>query len=161
MKNTYRHIKAFILLAFCVLFDQLTKYLAHTYLRPVGRISLIPGILDLQYLENRGAAFGMLANRQWIFILFAVIIAAGCILYWFRLPLTGTYFPMHLCLLFLCAGALGNMIDRIARGFVVDFIYFSAVRFPVFNVADIYVTVSVAAMLALVLFFYKEPDKAV
>ena len=151
-------VRAFILLCAAVLLDQVTKWLAYTRLRSVWSVPLIPGILELQYLENRGAAFGMLRNRQWIFILFALVIMAGCVWYGSRLPHTRRFTPLRLCLVFLSAGALGNMIDRIAHKFVIDFIYFKIINFPIFNVADIYVTVSVTLLVILILFYYKDQE---
>ena len=159
LKMTSRNkILAAVLFVSAVLLDQITKYIAYVYLKPVHRASIIRGVLELQYLENRGAAFGMLQNRQWIFILFALIILIGCFIYSRRLPVTRDYLPLRLCLLFLGAGALGNMIDRVAHIYVIDFIYFSIIHFPIFNVADIYVSVSVTVMVILVLFFYKDTD---
>ena len=151
-------VRVFILFAAAVLLDQFTKWLAYTRLRGICSVTLIPGVLKLQYLENRGAAFGMLENRQWIFIIFACIIMGGCCFYGFRLPRTRKFIPMKLCLTLLSAGALGNMIDRIWHNYVIDFIYFSCINFPIFNVADIYVTVSVTVIVILVLFYYKEED---
>ena len=138
--------------------DQLTKYLAWQYLRPRRTVQLIPGVLDLFYLENRGAAFGILQNRQWIFILFSICMAAGCVWYARRLPKTPRMLPMRVCLFVLLSGAVGNMIDRVLHGYVIDFIYISLIRFPVFNAADIYVSVSVTVLVLLVLFFYREED---
>ena len=151
---------AVLLFAGAVLLDQITKYLAASRLRQTFRVPLIPSVLELQYLENRGAAFGMLENRQWIFIIFACVIMAGCIICGHRLPRTRKFIPMKLCLVFLSAGALGNMIDRIWHGYVIDFIYFSCINFPIFNVADIYVTVSVTVLVILVLFYYRDEDYA-
>ena len=156
--RTQNRIMSVILFAAAILLDQITKYLAAVYLKPVRTFPLIGGVLELQYLENRGAAFGMLENRQWVFILFAVIIMAGCLFYSMRLPKEKKYLPLKLCLLFLSSGALGNMLDRIVRGYVIDFIYFRIINFPIFNVADIYVTLSVTVMVILVLFFYKEEN---
>ena len=149
---------AALIFAGAVLLDQITKYMAASRLKPARRVSLIPSVLELQYLENRGAAFGMLENRQWIFILFACVIMAGCCIYGLRLPRSRKFLPMKLCLVFLSAGALGNMIDRIWHNYVIDFIYFSCINFPIFNVADIYVTVSVTVLVILVLFYYRDED---
>ncbi len=157
-KTSGSGIGAILLFAAAVLLDQITKWLAYTRLRSVWSVPLIPGILELQYLENRGAAFGMLRNQQWIFILFALVIMAGCALYGSRLPKSRHFMPLRLCLVFLSAGALGNMIDRILHRFVIDFIYFKIINFPIFNVADIYVTVSIAVLVVLILFYYKDQE---
>ena len=75
-----------------------------------------------------------------------------------KLPLTKRFTPLRLCAIFLIAGAIGNMIDRVRQSFVVDFLYFELIDFPIFNVADIYVTVSTAVFIVLILFYYKEEE---
>lgn len=138
--------------------DQLTKLLAYQALRPHGPVTLLPGIFELHYLENQGAAFGMMENMQWVFILFALAIAAAAVLFYVRLPMERRFFPLRLLCVTLSAGALGNMIDRITHHYVIDFLYFSLIDFPIFNVADIYVCVSTAILLLLLLFVYKDED---
>lgn len=139
-------------------FDQWTKYLAVTYLKGKDAIVLIPGVLELQYLENHGAAFGLLQNQQWLFYVMTVGMAAVIVWLYFKLPCTKKYLPCHLIGIVLLAGAFGNFIDRVRMQYVVDFIYFCLIDFPIFNVADIYVTVSAAVIFILVLFVYKDAD---
>lgn len=139
-------------------FDQWTKYLAVIYLNGQDAISLIPGVLELQYLENHGAAFGLLQNQQWLFYVMTVVMTAVIVWLYFKLPRTKKYLPGHLIGVVLLAGAFGNFIDRIRFRYVVDFIYFRLIDFPIFNVADIYVTVSAAVIFILVLFVYKDAD---
>ena len=159
MKKKYmRFPAAFLIWVILVFLDQYTKYLAMTYLRPKGAIDLIPGVLELRYLENRGAAFGILQNRQWVFVIFAIACIIFCAWTGFRLAVSNRHAALRICLAALCAGAAGNLIDRVARGYVIDFIYFSLIDFPVFNVADIYVTCSVFVLAFLILFYYKEED---
>lgn len=136
--------------------DQLTKYLA------VGlhdrEIELIPGVLSLVYLENRGAAFGIFAGQRWLFVIVSLVFMAGAAFYIIRsAPDPKKRIP---CLLvsIIAAGALGNMIDRALLGFVRDFIYFKLIDFPVFNVADICVTV---AAFLLVIWVFVRGDEAV
>ncbi len=150
---------AFLIMVILVLLDQYTKYLAALYLKPNGPLSLINGVLELRYLENRGAAFGMLQNRQWIFVVFAIVCMIIC--FWFGLKLAreGKFVAGRLCLAFLAAGAAGNLIDRVARGYVIDFIYFRLINFPIFNLADTYVSVSTVALIILVLFVYKDEEE--
>ena len=144
----------FLLLAL----DQITKYLACTVLKESGPVALLPGVFEFRYLENQGAAFGRLENMQWIFILFALVISGAAIWLYLRLPAEHRLLPLRILCITLTAGALGNMIDRICHHFVIDFLYFSAINFPIFNVADIYVCVSTAVFLLLILFYYKEED---
>ena len=149
---------AFLVWIILVFLDQYTKYLAMTYLRPKGAIDLIPGVLELRYLENRGAAFGILQNRQWVFVIFAIACIIFCALTGFRLAVSNRHAALRICLAALCAGAAGNLIDRVARGYVIDFIYFSLIHFPVFNLADVCVSLSTIALVILVLFFDKGED---
>lgn len=142
------------------LLDQLTKYLAYTCLRGHGAAVILPGIFELSYVENRGAAFGLFADSRWIFMIGTLAVLAGVLLFYFRLPKEKKYLPLRVLCVFLASGAVGNMIDRIARGYVIDFFYAVLIDFPVFNVADIYVVLSIAAMLYLFLFRYKEEDFA-
>ncbi|MDO5591537.1 MAG: signal peptidase II, partial [Bacillota bacterium] len=121
-------------------------------------IILVNGVLELLYVQNTGAAFSLLENAQWLFILIAVAAVLLISVFLIRLPKTKRYQPLHILLTFISAGAVGNLIDRIQLGYVRDFIYFSIIDFPVFNVADIYVTVSTALLVILVLFYYREED---
>mgnify|MGYP000283727217 FL=1 len=109
-------------------------------------------------MQNTGSAFSLLENAQWLFILIAVAAVLLISVFLIRLPKTKRYQPLHILLTFISAGAVGNLIDRIQLGYVRDFIYFSIIDFPVFNVADIYVTVSTALLVILVLFYYREED---
>lgn len=153
-----RKILLFLTVALPVAADQLTKHLAVLYLKGQAPKVLIPGILELQYLENRGAAFSMLQGQQWFFYILTAVFLTGVFLFLHRLPDTRRMLPLRLAVLFLSAGAIGNFIDRLLHRYVVDFIYVSCIDFPVFNVADICVTLSVAALILLVLFYYKDDD---
>ena len=157
-KKNLRFPTALLIGIILVFLDQYTKYLAITYLKPVGSVVLIPGVLELRYLENRGAAFGMLQNRQWVFIVFAVLCVILCAWIGLKLAISNRHTASRICLAILAAGAAGNLIDRVARGFVIDYIYFSLIHFPVFNLADVCVTLSTIALVILVLFFYRDED---
>ena len=148
-----------ILMVILTLLDQWTKSLVVHHLKDQSDIILIPGVFQLHYLENRGAAFGILQGKKIFFVFFTLIVL--CLiayLYLKRIPDEKKFRPMDgICILFF-AGALGNFIDRVFRNYVVDFFYFKLIDFPVFNVADIYVTVAAFAMIILGLFYYKEED---
>lgn len=152
------YVMAVILVIVAVLIDQYTKYLAVTHLKDDPAFVLIDNVFELNYLENRGAAFGLLQNRQIFFVCVAILIFAFIFYCYVRIPKTGQYLPLRLCGIFIVAGAAGNLIDRIRLGYVVDFFYFRLIDFPVFNVADIYVTVSFAVLLILIFFRYKEEE---
>lgn len=141
-----------------VALDQFTKYLAVIHLKDKPAYIIINGILELNYLENRGAAFGMLQNQK-VFFIFVAVVILGVIGYvLFKTPDAKKYRILHLLLSLIAAGAIGNMIDRVRFDYVVDFIYFVLINFPIFNVADIYVTISTIALVILLLFVYKEND---
>ncbi|MDO5131564.1 MAG: signal peptidase II [Eubacteriales bacterium] len=147
---------AFVLIM--IVFDQLTKQAAVRSLKNGAGIPLLPGILELTYVQNRGAAFGILQDARIFFFLItcAALLLIGSIL--LKIPEGQRYLPMRICLLIITAGAIGNLIDRILLSYVRDFIYFSLIDFPVFNVADIYITCATFAMVLLTLVYYKEED---
>ena len=147
-----------IALVLLLAFDRLTKYLAVTGLRGKNPIVLIPGVLELHYLENRGAAFGSMQNMQVFFWILTIVFLAVAVFFFIRMPKTKHYYPLMGCCVVLVAGAVGNFIDRLVNQYVVDFIYFSIIDFPIFNVADIYISLSFIVILILVFFYYKDGD---
>lgn len=145
---------AFVLFLVLLAADQLTKYLAVRYLKGAADIVLIPGVFQLSYLENTGMAWGMLDGMRWLFLLFTLLIAGAVVFLWHKIPFEPKYRAFRVLSTVFLAGAFGNAIDRLFRGYVVDFFYFSLINFPVFNVADCYVTVS----LVLLLIIYRNED---
>lgn len=141
-----------------VIVDQITKRLAVEHLKGQEAFVILKNVFQLEYLENRGAAFGMLQNQRVFFLLSVIVITIVVIIFYMRVPMEKKYLPLRICAVFLIAGAFGNCIDRLALGYVVDFFYFKLIDFPVFNVADIYVTVAVAVLIILLFFYYKEED---
>ena len=141
-------------------FDQFTKNMAVLYLKGQPSVPIIENVLVLQYLENKGAAFGMLQNQKIFFVFIEVLIlfVIGFVL--IRMPAQKKYHLMNIILVLVASGAIGNMIDRVTQDYVVDFIYFVLIDFPIFNVADIYVTCATAIFVFVVLFYYKEEDFA-
>lgn len=162
MENKKSAIKYAILgllgTALLTFLDQWTKKMAVAHLAGQEDLILIPGVFQLQYLENRGAAFGILQGQQWIFAIITTIYLLAAVWVYFRIPREKKYLILHLIAVVLTAGALGNFIDRIFLGYVVDFFYFSLIDFPVFNVADIYVVISFIVIAICILFVYKEED---
>lgn len=161
MKNSTRlkgiliGIVALILL---LVFDQWTKLLAVAHLKGQADIELLPGIFSLHYLENHGAAFGILKDQQWIFLLLAAVFLVAAAVLYVRLPFTARMLPLRIITVCIAAGAVGNMIDRMFRHYVVDFLYFSMIDFPVFNVADIYITCCAVLLVLFVVFYYKDDE---
>ena len=151
-------IKAAVLYAVLLAVDLFTKSLAVSSLSDGRHVYIIKGVLEFYYIENRGAAFGIFQNGTVILSVISAAAVIALIITYIRIPGGRKYLPLRLIAIFLCAGAAGNLIDRVMLHYVRDFIYFSLIDFPVFNVADIYVTVSVALLIILILFYYKEED---
>lgn len=152
---------AFLFLAVSAVFiglDQWTKLLAVSHLEGKPSRPLIPGVFEFSYTVNYGAAFGILQNRQLLFYITTPVILAAVFCLYLRVPAGKRYLPLKWVGVLLCSGAAGNLIDRAARGYVVDFLYFKLIDFPVFNVADCYVTIATAVLFVLILFVYKEDE---
>ena len=147
-----------ILTAFFAALDQWTKYLADRFLRSQGPYVIWEGVFELLYSENRGAAFGILQGKQAFFFLVSGSVILIVVLALARIPHGKRYYPLFGCMVLLASGALGNLIDRVWRGYVVDFFYFKLIDFPIFNVADCYVVVSAGLLILLTGFFYQEEE---
>ncbi len=142
-----------------ILFDQLTKYWALTGLKWKKPFVLWKGVFELRYLENRGAAFGILQNQKWLLVTFTV--ASLLVLVYFylkKIPAERKYFLFHLIAILFFSGAAGNFIDRVRQDYVVDFFYFSLIDFPVFNVADIYVVTGALLLIVVGVFHYTDEE---
>jgi len=140
-----------------VVLDQYTKILAVKHLKDAP-IPIIEGVFELHYLENRGAAFGILQNQQTFFLIMGIIMLVAAAILIVQLPDIKRMIPLRACIVAISAGAIGNMIDRVRLNYVVDFLYFKLIDFPIFNVADIYVTVAAFSLVALIVFYYKEEE---
>ena len=136
--------------------DQAAKYWAVSKLKGTSGMTLITGVLELQYLENRGMAFGMLQGKIPLLIALCLLFFCVFLYIYIKIPKTRYYLPLICAALVLAAGAVGNLIDRVFRGYVIDFIYFSLIDFPVFNMADIYVVCSGIFLVFCVCFKYKD-----
>lgn len=145
--------------AIMIIADQLVKHWAFTTLQAQHTIPLIENVFRLTYIENRGAAFSMFArfDSRWIFVALAVVISIiiGVVLSK-KIMQTATG---RWSLVLIAAGAIGNAIDRVVRGFVVDMFDFRLINFPVFNVADIFICVGGVLFIIYFMFQYKEPHK--
>ena len=131
--------------------DQLVKHLISTNFQVGQTRKIIDGVFQLNYVQNRGAAWGSFSGKiVFLLAITFVILLAG--------NQEKKYTPLRISLVFLISGAVGNMIDRVARGYVVDMFDFCLINFPVFNVADIFVTCSFIVIVILVLFKYKDDE---
>ena len=149
-----------LIIALGIYLDQLTKCLAVELLKPIHDFPLIEGVFHLTYSENRGAAFGMLSDNRWVFMSFStVMILALCVYLFYPKKQTGKLFSIAIAI--IVSGGIGNMIDRLWLGYVVDFIDFRLINFAVFNGADSFVCVGAGfLMLALIRDFIKEVKTA-
>ena len=147
-----------IVLILLVILDQFTKHLAVIHLKDKPAIPIIKEVFELSYLENRGAAFGVLQNQKIFFLIISVIILVAVVFVLFKVPDDKKYNLLHVLLVMVASGGIGNMIDRIRFEYVVDFFSFVLINFPIFNMADIYVTVSMFGLAILILFVYKDED---
>ncbi len=142
----------FIIISLILVFDIFTKYLSSFYFK-VSEIEVIKNILYFTYVENRGAAFGIMQNKQWFFILITLILILAMILY--ILKVKPQDILLKLSLSFIIGGGIGNLIDRVFKGYVVDFIDLRIINYPVFNIADCFVVIG-AVLLCVYILFSKE-----
>ena len=147
-----------LVIGLLIAFDQFTKYLAVTRLKGREAYSLIAGVLELDYLENHGAAFGILQNQKAVILGIGIVFMLIIFAIMFRVPRGKKYAILHIMLSFVIAGGTGNMIDRFSLSYVVDFISFILIDYPVFNVADCYVVCATVGLFIMFMFVLKEED---
>lgn len=140
----------FLILISIAALDMVTKYFAVICLKQ-GEIEIIKNILYFNYVENKGAAFGILANQRWLFIAVTIAVVVAIIAYILIKKPESRLLTISLAM--ISGGGIGNLIDRISLSYVVDFIDFRIIKFPVFNVADIFVTVGAALLFIYIIFF--------
>lgn len=156
-KKTIQVFVDILIMVILVALDQITKYLAIVNLKDQPAFVLMEDVFELHYLENRGAAFGMLQNQKVLFVIISVVMLFVIGYLIVKFPEQG-FRGLEITLVFISAGAIGNLIDRIRFDYVVDFFYFKLIDFPIFNMADIYVSVCCVVLILLLLFVYKEDD---
>ena len=147
-----------IIIVLGIVFDQITKYLATAKLKNQPNFVIWEGVFELDYLENTGSAFGMFQGQRWLLLIVGVVFMALIVWLMLRLPEGKKFTLTHIILAFLVAGGIGNMIDRFALGYVVDFFSFVLINYPIFNVADIYVVCATIGLFIMFLFVFKEED---
>lgn len=141
--------------ALILIADQVTKFLTVAKIPLYGKVDFLPGIVSLTYVQNDGAAFSMLEGQQWLFAVVFAVFAAFIIWEFSKKRLPFTTFE-RFCIVAVFAGGLGNMIDRLRLGYVVDMIATDFMNFPVFNVADIFITCGCILLMLHLIFFNKE-----
>lgn len=150
-----KHISCAVMIILIVAFDQITKYLVSSYLKGGKIINFIPRVVQFRYAENTGMAFSMFSGARWIFVALTVIVCVGVMWYMFRDKCPSLW--MYWSLGVVVAGGLGNLIDRVRFGYVVDFIEPTFMEFAVFNIADSAVTLgAVSLVLYLVCDLFKS-----
>ena len=157
-KNVLKFIVFFMASSALTLIDQLTKMLAYEKLYNKESVSIIEDILELVYVENRGAAFGILQNQQILFYVLTIIVFIVILVYIYKINFTYHYIPFFIFLIFIFSGAVGNFIDRVKNKYVIDFIYFKPIDFPVFNFADICITIGCILLIFSLIFVYRGED---
>ena len=145
-----------------VALDQYTKYLTVLHIPLYGHVDMVPGFLGLTYVRNTGAAFSSFEGQQWLFVLIFLVFTAAVLWEYFKKPLPFTRLE-RFCIAAVYGGGLGNMVDRVRLGYVVDMIETEFMEFPVFNVADCFICCGCILLLVHLLIwnkpFWKEEKK--
>lgn len=146
----------YLIIFLLVALDQITKYLSIQYLKGEGSVSFLPGFIELKYTENTGAAFSILEGQT---ILFVLITVAVLIFIFFMIKTKKVkHITGKVASIIIISGAIGNLIDRILHGFVVDMFNFTFMNFAIFNVADIYITIGGMILCVYILFYYDKDN---
>lgn len=157
-KQIIRNFLWIIATILIVFVDQLTKFLVDKNMQLHDEIPLLKGFFNLYYVRNKGAGLGLFANARWVFISVTTVVIIAVIYLLFKRVFNSIFADVSL--VFILAGGIGNMIDRLCFGEVIDFFQFQIRYFDfIFNVADIFVTFGTIMFLVYYLFFYsKESD---
>ena len=156
-RNTFTAIAVIVVAGVLLATDQIIKYFVLTKLKPTGTVTVIPGLLEFTYVENTGAAFGLFKNIMWLVVAITVVATVAIIVLLFRYK-RHTFFSYATSAL-LIAGGIGNLIDRMAYGFVVDFIHVLFFDY-IFNFADCCITVGAVLFVIHVLFFTRSEENS-
>ena len=135
--------------------DQITKLLVLANIPLFGHANAIPGLFHLTYVQNTGAAFSSFEGMRWMFVALFALLTVLIFVEYFKKPMPFTTFERW-CIAAIYGGGLGNVIDRVRLGYVVDMIEVDFINFPVFNVADCFITCGCIAMIVHMIFFNKE-----
>ncbi len=143
--------------AILIILDQWFKMLAVTHLKGQSSFPIIKDVFELLYVENTGAAFSILENQRWLFVVLTSVVMAFLLM----VILSGRYrkdILLTASFVLVLAGGIGNLIDRVLYGYVIDFLYFKWINFPVFNFADCCLVIGAALMLIFFFFVYEDPS---
>lgn len=145
-----------LIIILLVAIDQIIKYWAYTYLQVIGSIP-VTSWFHLTYLENRGAAFGIMYGARWFLVAITVVILAYLFIFFNRTPHTGLNKYLRWSIVLIVAGAIGNFIDRMLQGFVIDYLQVTFINFPIFNFADILIVIGALGFGILSFIIKEEP----
>lgn len=156
------HIRIYVLpillIALLTAFDQLTKYMITSSFELYESKMVIQNILSFTYIRNTGVAWGMFQGKRIIFLVLTAVVLLFCFYIFANIAEQKKYRLLRIALIVLVSGAVGNMIDRIKLGYVVDFFCVEFIDFPIFNVADIFVVVSMIGIFLLIMFKYNNEE---
>lgn len=155
------YIGPILIIALLTAFDQLTKAIITGQFAVSESVDVIKNVFTITYIQNRGIAWGMLEGKKFLFIIITVLILGLCFYIYQNIASNPKYKLFRICMLILISGAIGNMIDRIKLGYVIDFFSFDLINFPVFNVADIYVVCSMFVIFFIILFKFNDEDLSI
>ncbi len=154
----YFLLLSFLITAALIFLDQWTKQLAVNTLKNQSPFIIWDGVLEFRYHENRGAAWGILQGKQIFFYILTVIFCTLLFYEIYRLCKNARYTSLNYVFVLLFSGTIGNFIDRIRLQYVVDFIYVKMIDFPIFNLADCYITISAILLMILLVFYYSDEE---
>lgn len=152
------YIVPILIIAILTAFDQLTKAIITGNFGVQESKDVIKDVFTITYVQNRGIAWGMLEGKKFLFIIITALILGLCFYIYQNIVDNPRYRLFRICMIVLISGAIGNMIDRIKLGYVIDFFSFDLINFPVFNVADIYVVCSMFVLFFIILFKFNDDD---
>ena len=135
--------------------DQITKYLVITNIPLYGDVPFIPGFLQFTYVQNTGGAWSLFEGMTWLFVAAFAVLTALILWEYFKKPMAFSKFDRW-CIAAIYGGGIGNMIDRLRLGYVVDMIRLEFMNFPIFNVADCFITCGCILLILHMIFFNKE-----
>ena len=147
-----------VIFVLIVAFDQITKLIIINNYEVGEGTPVISGVFEILHIHNTGSAWGMLSGKTWFLTIFSFVLIAALVYVLYHIIGERYYRLLSVLIICILGGAIGNMIDRIRLGYVTDFLYFKLIDFPVFNVADIFVTVPVILLILVMIFKYHGDD---
>lgn len=149
----------YFIVSILIIIDQLSKFIVVNYIKLNQEISIIDNFFKFTYVRNTGAAFGVLQNQKNLFIIITLIILFLLIYYYEKNKKVYSSLEIKIIYVLIIAGAIGNLIDRIFRGYVVDMLDFEVINYPVFNIADCFVVIGVALLIRKIIFYKENKEK--